>query len=151
MTEHEIKSLKEGTQVRVLPHVDCHPDFKKGGTLVFTENPLNTYPYGVRFNLGVCYDFHCSEIELLSINKKDMNPYFTVKATCTNEFGTSEKSYSNCHLRIGDNGNLHFTKMVSTTDGEIEKSLNEIHAGSDLDSTMSFRVLSWKIQENYLY
>jgi hypothetical protein len=87
MTEKEIMELEEGTPVRIKRDVDCHQDYKDGGTLTFgnssigviyedDENKVDEDGINVGFVFGiliegkdksidgVCYSFPASYYEL---------------------------------------------------------------------------------------
>lgn len=59
-----------GTKVRIKDNVECHPDFHKGGLLVFQDESYvdddDEYPVGINvMGLGTCYMFHPDEYEII--------------------------------------------------------------------------------------
>lgn len=58
-----------GTKVRIKDNVECHPDFHKGGLLVFQDESYvddDEYPVGINvMGLGTCYMFRPDEYEII--------------------------------------------------------------------------------------
>lgn len=59
-----------GTKVRIKDDIKCHPDFNKGGLLVFPDESYigdGEYPVGIYvMGLGACYMFHPDEYEIVN-------------------------------------------------------------------------------------
>jgi hypothetical protein len=67
MENLEILSLKRGTKIKVKKEIECHEDYKKGGTLVFqtsAEKDKDEFNFGIEVSFGVCYMFSAKEYEL---------------------------------------------------------------------------------------
>lgn len=65
----DIYKYPAGIKVRIKDDVECHPDFHKGGLLVFQDESCvddEEYRVGISvMGLGTCYMFHPDEYEII--------------------------------------------------------------------------------------
>ena len=68
LKQGEIYKYPKGTKVRIKDSVQCHQQYYDGGTLIFQDRKdvdKGEYRVGIQVELGVCFDFHPDDYELI--------------------------------------------------------------------------------------
>lgn len=71
LKQGEIYKYPKGTKVRIKDSVQCHQAFHDGGALIFQDRKdvdKGEYRVGIKTEIGVCFDFHPDEYELINTN-----------------------------------------------------------------------------------